>query len=117
MNLIALPNIASMPSGVVGPTYGLELNGTLRALRLMAKILSMMGSPINMVGQPEVGPDAATKSYVDGNLSSLYSAVSAAVDSNLKTSLKFLVKSSIDYQGGRISNLDSPVATHHPTTK
>ena len=104
MNLVALPNLASFPFGVVRPTYGLELKGTLRALRLMANVLSMMGSPINNVGRPEVNSDAAIKSYVDGELSSLYSAVTTAVDSDVSSKLRFLVTNSIDLQGGRISN-------------
>jgi hypothetical protein len=91
-----------MPEGVVGPTYGLELNGTLRALRLMLNVFSMMGSPINMVGRPEVGSDAATKAYVDGTL---------------YYRLKFLYPDSIDLQGGRINFLDDPTQPHHPTSK
>ncbi len=118
LNIIAYPNIAAFPSGIVGPTtFGLELNGTLRALRLMTNVLTMLGSPINNVGKPEVGSDAATKSYVDDELSSLYDAVNAQVNSTVTNKLKFIVATSIDLQNGLINNLRDPVADHHPTTK
>ena len=94
MNLVALPNIASFPSGVVGPTYGLEFNGTLRALRLMTNVFTMMGSPINNVGRHEVDSDAATKSYVDGGLSNIY----GAIDANVSNKLQFVVAVYIDMQ-------------------